>query len=60
MWHDTEQKFGMKIEPLFLGGELMKVRCIEALPKMSKPLAIPELKAFFAGEAKKFAPDILR
>lgn len=60
VWQDTEQKFGMKIESLFLGGELMKVRRIQALPKMLKPLTVEELKTFFAGEAKKLAPDILR
>lgn len=60
VWQDTERKFGMKIEPLFLGGELMKVRRIEALPKMLKPLIVEELKTFFAAEAKKLALDILR
>ena len=60
VWRDAEQKFGMKIEPLFLGGELMKVRRVEALPKMLKPLAVPELKTFFIGEAKKLAPEVLR
>lgn len=60
VWQDAEQKFGMKIEPLFLGGELMKVRRIEALPKMLKPLTIEELKAFFIEQAKQLSPDILR
>lgn len=31
---DVEQKFGMKLDPIFLGGELAKVRRVEALPKM--------------------------
>ncbi|MBI1984598.1 MAG: nucleotidyl transferase AbiEii/AbiGii toxin family protein [Candidatus Wildermuthbacteria bacterium] len=56
---DTEAKFGMKIDDVFLGGELAKVRRIEALPKMIKPLAIEELKTFFANKAKELSPNIL-
>jgi len=57
---DTEIKFGLKIGGIFLGGELAKVRRIEALPKMLKPLTIEELKEFFSQEIKKLSPEILK
>lgn len=49
---DTQKKFGVTIDPIFLGGELAKARRIEALPKMYKPLTTKTLKAFFATRAK--------
>jgi predicted nucleotidyltransferase component of viral defense system len=58
VWRDTEKKFGIKISPLFLGGEFSKARRIEALPKMIKPITIEELKSFFEHLAKQFAKDI--
>lgn len=57
---DAETKFGVKIGGIFLGGELAKVRRIEALPKMLKPLTIDELKNFFSQEIKKLSPEILK
>ena len=59
VWHDTEKKFGMQIDPMFLGSELAKVRRIEALPRMIKPLTKEELRQFFTEEAKKLSPSIL-
>lgn len=56
---DAVQKFGLKIDPLFLGGELMKARRIEALPNMIKPLTVSDLKAFFAARARELAPEVL-
>ncbi len=38
----------------------MKVRRVEALPKMIKPLTIPELKSFFMKLAKSLAPEVLQ
>lgn len=57
---DAEKKFGVKIGGIFLGGELAKVRRIEALPKMLKPLTIDELKDFFSHQIKKLSPEILK
>ncbi len=57
---DAETKFGVKIGGIFLGGELAKVRRVEALPKMLKPLTIDELKNFFSQEIKKFSSEILK
>lgn len=55
---DAQKKFGMKINDIFLGGELAKVRRIEALPKMLKELKIEDLKAFFTIKAKELSPNI--
>lgn len=57
---DAEEKFGVKIDNIFLGGELVKVRRIEALPKVTKPLNVEELKSFFADIAKGVGVDVLR
>ena len=54
-----EMKFGIKTDPLFLGSELSKVRRIEALPKMIKPLTVEELKDFFMSEIKKISSEII-
>jgi predicted nucleotidyltransferase component of viral defense system len=56
---DAETKFGMKIDDVFLGGELAKVRRVETLPKMLKPLTIGELKTFFENKVKELSPDVL-
>lgn len=55
----VEIKFGIKIDPLFLGSELSKARRIMALPKMIKPLTVDELKNFFLSEIKKISPEII-
>lgn len=56
---DTQNKFGVKIEDIFLGGELAKVKRIEALPRMVKELAVDELKDFFGKTAKELEGRIL-
>lgn len=55
---DVEKKFGIKIENIYLGGELSKVRRIRALPKMIKKITVEELKDFFSEIAKKFERKI--
>ena len=55
---DVERKFGIKVDNIFLGGELAKVKNIEALPKMLKPLSIKELKKIFSKLAEELAPQI--
>lgn len=57
---DAEKKFGITIGNIFLGGELVKVRRIEALPRMTKPLKLEELKSFFADLARKVGGDVLK
>lgn len=56
---DAETKFGIKIGGIFLGSELSKVRRIEALPKMLKPLTRKGLKDFFSQQIKGLSPEIL-
>lgn len=55
---DTEKKFGVTIDPLFLGGELAKVTRIESLPHMLKSLTVSELKSFFTKKALELKPQI--
>lgn len=56
---DAQNKFGVKIDNLFLGGELAKVKRIEALPKMIKSLVIEDLKNFFTDKAKELNTGVL-
>lgn len=55
----AEKKFNLKIQALLLGSELSKVRRIEVLPKMLKPLTIEELKDFFSEQIKKLSAEII-
>jgi predicted nucleotidyltransferase component of viral defense system len=55
---DAETKFKTKVDPVFLGGELAKVRRIAALPKMIRSLDLAELRSFFFGLAKTLSPSI--
>lgn len=48
-------KFKMQLEPLLLGADFLKVEEFDYLPKMIKPLAIKDLKAFFRQKAKEIA-----
>ncbi len=57
---DAEKKFGIKIDNIFLGGELMKSQRISALPKMIKPLTIKQLKEFFVKQAADLKNKILK
>lgn len=55
---DVQEKFGYKVSTIFLAGELAKVRRIEALPKILKPITVRELKDFFADLIKKLSPEV--
>src|SRR3989339_15950 len=55
---DVEKKFGIKVDDIFLGGELSKVKRIEALPKMIKQTTIKELKDFFSDLARGLSSKI--
>lgn len=55
---DAENKFDIKIDNIFLGGEFAKSRNIFALPKMLKPLNTEELKDFFSDKAKELGYGI--
>ena len=56
---DVEKKFGLKLSPLFLGGELAKIKRVEVLPRMIKPVTIETLKTFFSEEATQLKPLII-
>ncbi len=49
----VKMKFKMKIEPLLLASDLLKVEDFDYLPKMIKPLSLEELKSFFRQKAKE-------
>lgn len=55
----VEKKFGIRVDPIFLGSELAKARRIAALPKMIKQFSIEELKDFFAREAGTLESEIV-
>ncbi len=56
---NVQVKFGSKIDDLFLGSELAKVKRVEVLPRMIKKIEISELKGFFEKEAKKLENKVL-
>lgn len=56
---DAEKKFGLKISPLLLGSELMKVKRISALPKMIKPLSVEELQQYFIAQAASLGKGLV-
>ncbi len=55
----VNQKFGVRLDPLFLGSELMKVNRISALPKLTVQLSIEDLKDAFLKEAEKLKPQVI-
>lgn len=54
------KKFQLTLEPITLGSEFAKVRHVQMLPRMIKPLTLEELKDFFTQQARELAPEILR
>lgn len=52
-------KFNAKLDPLTVGSSFSRVRNIEALPKIIKPLTIKKLKEFFNSEAKKLSSLVI-
>ncbi|MBI2591853.1 MAG: nucleotidyl transferase AbiEii/AbiGii toxin family protein [Candidatus Brennerbacteria bacterium] len=56
---NTEKKFNTKIDDIFLGSELAKVKRINALPRMIKEIDVEELKNSFTKIAKELGSKIL-
>lgn len=54
----VNKKFQFKIDPIMIGGELLKVKNTKTMPKMIKPLTHEELVTFFENEAFKLQRDI--
>lgn len=48
-------KFSMKIEPILLAADFLKIEDFEQLPQMIKPLTLNKLKVFFREEARKIS-----
>ncbi len=55
----VQKKYGFKIDPISLGGDLLKVRKTELMPKMIKRLTRGKLLGFFENEAYKLKKEIL-
>jgi len=55
----VHKKFDFTISPLTLGAELLKVRHLTMMPRMTRPVTREELTAFFEREAKRLGKAIL-
>ena len=56
----VNKKFNLSLEASTIGSELAKVRNLDRLPNMIKPLTLEALKIFFADQAKGLTKDIFR
>lgn len=54
----TNKKFHFNFDPITLGSEFAKIKAITEIPRMIKPLALKELKLFFAELAKELESEI--
>lgn len=55
----AEKKFGTKIDNIFLGAELIKVKNITALPIMKKNISVLDIQNFFFDITKKLKEEVL-
>jgi predicted nucleotidyltransferase component of viral defense system len=53
------QKFKVRLDPVFLGAELVKVNRVVALPRMILPLSLDHLKDFFLQQAKSLRAEVI-
>lgn len=53
-----ERKYGFRIDPISLGGDLLKVRKLDMAPRMIKRLTKNELIKFFENEAFRLKNEI--
>jgi predicted nucleotidyltransferase component of viral defense system len=53
-------KFHQENEPLLIAYDLLKIEDFVALPKMIKPLTLPELKSFFKLQAVKLGAKVVK
>lgn len=56
--YGLEKKFGMQMDLILIGADFMKVENFEFMPKMIKPLTLPELKEFFKQRALEIAKRV--
>lgn len=50
---DAQEKFNLKLDPLFITAEFAKVRRVVVLPHMLIPLTVEQLKTFFEKQIKE-------
>jgi len=56
----VKKKFNLSLEASTIGSELAKVRLLNNLPKMLKPLTLEELKTFFADQSKSLESELFK
>lgn len=56
----VEKKFEFKIDPVVLGSEFAKIKMVDKLPRMIKPLTMKELKGVFSEYAKMLKLEIFK
>lgn len=56
----VKQKFNLSLEAATMGSELAKVRALDKLPRMIKPLTLDELKIFFADQSKSLEGELFK
>lgn len=52
-------KFGLKLEPVMIGSNFLKVLEFDVLPEMRIPLKLKELQDFFREQAKKIGMSVM-
>ncbi len=56
---DAQEKFKIKLDPLFIAAEFAKVRRVVVLPHMLVPLTVDQLKHFFEKQIKDLGGGFL-
>ena len=56
----VEVKFGLELDPLYIGSLLMKIDEVETLPLMYKKLTLEELKTFFHNLARTLGKKVTK
>ncbi|MDO8658258.1 MAG: nucleotidyl transferase AbiEii/AbiGii toxin family protein [Candidatus Levybacteria bacterium] len=57
--YGVEKKFGMEMDLMLIGMDFMKVENFEFMPKMIKPLTLPELQSFFKEKTIELAKRVI-
>lgn len=55
----VEEKFRLQLDLISLGEDFLEVEKLEFLPKMVKPLTLPQLKKFFRKKAKEVGRKVI-
>lgn len=57
---EVKIKFRVKLEPLLVGGDFLKIEDFDFLPKMLVPLTLKELQEFYREQAKKLGMKVVK